>query len=72
MDKGYKRMTPVEIRSIKNAATEYAKKFLSHKYALEYQELYQAYCHNRGVDTRNSHKFMPADERLLMKENTND
>ena len=61
-------MTPEEIRSVKNAATEYAKKFLSYKYALEYQELYQAYCHNRGVDTRNSHRVIPVDERLLIKE----
>ena len=58
-------MTPQEIRSIKNAATEYAKKFLSHKYALEYQELYKAYCDNRGVDTANSHRLAPVDERLV-------
>ena len=61
-------MTPAEIRSVKNAATEYAKKFLSHKYAVEYQELYQAYCHNRGVNTHNSHRVIPVDERLLVKQ----
>ena len=60
-------MTPKEITSIKNAGSEYAKKFLAHKYALEYAELYAAYCSNRGVDTRGSHRIPPVDERLLVK-----
>ena len=46
-------MTPAEIRSIRNKATEYAKMFLSNKYHEEYTELYQAYCKNRGVNTNN-------------------
>jgi hypothetical protein len=61
-------MTGKEITSIKNAGSEYAKKFLAHKYALEYAELYAAYCGNRGVDTRGSHRIPPVDERLLVKE----
>jgi hypothetical protein len=58
-------MTGKEITSIKNAGSDYAKKFLAHKYALEYAELYAAYCSNRGVDTRGSHRIPPVDERLL-------
>ncbi len=61
-------MTPEEIRSIKNAATEYAKKFLTFKYHDEYQELYRAYCINRGVTTLKGHTKVPVDERLLVKE----
>jgi hypothetical protein len=60
-------MTPKEITSVRNAATEYAKRFLSNKYHEEYTELYQAYCANRGVNTRDSHKTTPIDERLLVK-----
>ena len=59
--------TGKEITSIKNAGSDYAKKFLAHKYALEYAELYAAYCSNRGVDTRGSHRIPPVDERLLVK-----
>jgi hypothetical protein len=65
-------MTPAEVRSVRNKATEYAKVFLSNKYHEEYTELYQAYCKNRGVNTSNSHRVPPVDERLLVKEDTND
>ena len=58
-------MTSKEIAKIKSLAVDYAKHFLSHKYSLEYSELYTAYCNNRGVDTRRSHKLPPIDERLL-------
>jgi hypothetical protein len=61
-------MTPQEIRSIKNAATEYAKKFLTFKYHDEYQELYKAYCFNRGVLTVRGHSKVPIDERLVLIE----
>jgi hypothetical protein len=58
-------MTPKEITTIKTAASDYAKRFLTHKYSLEYSELYEAYCNNRGVNTRGSHRLPPVDERLL-------
>jgi hypothetical protein len=61
-------MTEQEVRSIKNAATEYAKKFLTFKYHEEYQELYRAYCINRGVNTVKGYTKVPIDERLLVKE----
>jgi len=62
-------MTRKEISAIKTAASDYAKRFLAHKYSLEYSELYEAYCNNRGVNTRSSHRLPPVDERLLVKEN---
>jgi hypothetical protein len=61
-------MTPKEVTVIKNNAVDYAKRFLAHKYALEYAELYEAYCNNRGVDTSRSSRIPPVDERLLVKE----
>ena len=64
-------MTPQEIRRIKNAATEYAKKFLTHKYHDEYKELYKAYCFNRGVNTVRQHEKVPVDERLILIETVN-
>ena len=60
-------MTPEEVRSIRNKATEYAKTYLSHKYYDEYIELYQAYCTNRGVKVTKGRKIPPVDERLLVK-----
>lgn len=60
-------MTPQEIRSVRNKATEYAKTFLSNKYYPEYIELYQAYCLNRGVKVTQGRKLPPVDERLLLK-----
>jgi hypothetical protein len=59
-------MTPQEIRSVRNKATEYAKTFLSNKYYAEYIELYQAYCINRGVKVTQGRKLPPIDERLLV------
>jgi hypothetical protein len=68
MDRGVRQMTPKEVTVIKNNAVDYAKRFLAHKYALEYAELYEAYCNNRGVDTSRSSRIPPIDERLLVKE----
>jgi hypothetical protein len=59
-------LTAKEISAIKTAASDYAKRFLGRKYHEEYTELYQAYCHNRGVDTRKTSALI--DERLLVKE----
>jgi len=58
-------LTAKEISVIKTAASDYAKRFLSRKYYEEYAELYQAYCTNRGVSTRNMSTLV--DERLLVK-----
>jgi hypothetical protein len=58
-------MTAKEISAIKSAAVDYAKRFLAKKYHIEYTELYQAYCRNRGVDTNSTHGLV--DERLLTK-----
>lgn len=60
-------LTPKEIMTIKSNAVDYAKRFLSHKYDLEYAELYAAYCNNRGVSTTRSCKIPPIDERLVNK-----
>ena len=65
MKRAEQSMTKKEITTIKNNAVEYAKRFLAHKYALEYAELYEAYCNNRGVDTSRSSRIPPVDERLL-------
>ena len=62
-------MTPEEIRSVRNKATEYAKTYLSHKYYDEYIELYQAYCINRGVKVTKGRKVPPIDERLVKGDN---
>jgi len=59
-------LTAKEISAIKTAASDYAKRFLGRKYHEEYTELYQAYCRNRGVETRST--FALVDERLLVKE----
>jgi hypothetical protein len=61
-------MTPEEIRSVRNKASEYAKTFLVNKYYDEYTELYQAYCVNRGLKVSKGRKIPPVDERLLVKE----
>jgi hypothetical protein len=57
-------LTAKEISAIKTAASDYAKRFLGRKYHEEYTELYQAYCRNRGVETRST--FALVDERLLV------
>ena len=59
-------MTPKEIAKIRSDAAEYAKRFLSYKYSVEYSELYEAYCKNRKLNTHGSHKAV-MDERLLVK-----
>jgi len=59
-------LTAKEISAIKTAAAKYAQRFLGRKYHEEYTELYQAYCRNRGVETRST--FALVDERLLVKE----
>jgi hypothetical protein len=59
-------MSKDEIAIIRAKATTYAKTFLAHKYQEEYQELYDAYCRNRGVTTKLS-RFTPIDERLVSK-----
>ena len=58
-------LTAKEISAIKTAAAKYAQRFLGRKYHEEYTELYQAYCRNRGVETRST--FALVDERLLVK-----
>ena len=60
-------MNKKEETIIKNNAVDYAKRFLAYKYAIEYAELYEAYCNNRGVDTSRSSRIPPVDERLLGK-----
>ena len=65
MDRGVRQMTPKEITILKNNAVDYAKRFLAHKYALEYAELYAAYCDNRGVNTSRSSRIPPIDERIV-------
>jgi hypothetical protein len=52
-------MNKKEETIIKNNAVDYAKRFLAHKYNLEYAELYEAYCKNRGVDTSRSSRIPP-------------
>ena len=65
MKRAEQSMTKKEITIIKNNAVDYAKRFLAHKYALEYAELYEAYCNNRGVDTSRSSRIPPIDERIV-------
>lgn len=43
---------PKEILRIRVRAAKYAQKFLRQKYRTEYQELYDAYLRNRGLNTR--------------------
>lgn len=47
---------------IRTEASKYAKAFLVNKYKKEYQELYDAYITNRGLEPRRSKQFV--DERL--------
>lgn len=60
-------LTLKEITKIKGDAVDYAKRFLAHKYELEYAELYAAYCNNRGINTSRSCRMPPIDERLINK-----
>lgn len=43
---------PKAIARARVSASKYAIKFLRHKYRTEYQELYDAYLRNRGLNTR--------------------
>ena len=52
---------------IRNAAATYARRFLAQKYREEYDELYSAYCKNRGITSRRNRKPV-ADERELVRE----
>jgi len=60
-------MDAKEVMKIRNAAAAYARRFLAHKYKEEYNELYSAYCQNRGVTDRRNRKLIP-DERELVSE----
>ena len=53
---------PKEITRIRVSASKYAQKFLRQKYRTEYQELYDAYLRNRGLNTRR-HPAELVDER---------
>ena len=48
---------------MRQKAAAYAKQFLAKKYYEEYKELYTAYLHNRGYNTRATTKMV--DERQL-------
>ena len=60
-------MDAEEVMKIRAAAANYARRFLSLKYREEYNELYSAYCKNRGLTTRANRKPM-IDERELVSE----
>ena len=62
-------MTKKEQTLIKSNAVDYAKRFLAHKYALEYGELYAAYCDNRGISISRSSRIPPIDERIVKGNN---
>jgi hypothetical protein len=51
---------------IRSQAASYAKGFLAKKYYEEYQELYDAYLINRGINIRRRNTLV--DERELVKE----
>lgn len=51
---------------IRVQAASYAKTFLANKYHDEYQELYNAFLSNRGVNTRKNKVLV--DERLISNE----
>jgi hypothetical protein len=58
-----------EIAKIKAAAVTYARLFLAKKYYEEYQELYRAYCINRGVQMKpvgRPTKASDVDERAIL------
>jgi hypothetical protein len=50
--------------NVRSQAASYAKGFLAKKYWKEYQELYDAYLVNRGVNIRRRNAL---DERELLK-----
>jgi hypothetical protein len=59
-------MTPNETIKIRSRAAGYAQTFLANKYYEEYQELYNAYLKNRGINTRKGKDIV--DERLIASE----
>ena len=60
-------MDAEEVARIRNEAATYARRFLAQKYREEYDELYSAYCQNRGITSRRNRKPV-ADERELVNE----
>jgi hypothetical protein len=56
-----------ESLKIRTDAAKYAKAFLVSKYRKEYQELYDAYITNRGLEPRRSKQNI-VDERLVTNE----
>lgn len=59
-------MTANDVMKIRVQAASYAKTFLANKYHDEYQELYNAFLSNRGVNTRKNKVLV--DERLISNE----
>lgn len=59
-------MTANDVMKIRVQAASYAKTFLANKYHDEYQELYNAFLTNRGINTRKTKVLV--DERLLVNE----
>lgn len=59
-------MTVNDVMKIRVQAASYAKTFLANKYHDEYQELYNAFLSNRGVNTRKNKVLV--DERLISNE----
>jgi hypothetical protein len=55
-----------ETIAIRSQAANYAKSFLAKKYYEEYQELYDAFLTNRGVNTRRGRVL--TDERVVTNE----
>jgi hypothetical protein len=55
-----------ESLKIRNEAARYAKAFLVMKYKQEYQELYDAFLTNRGINTRRNRVL--TDERAVTNE----
>ena len=60
-------MDAEEVIAIRGAAATYARRFLAQKYREEYDEVYSAYCKNRGITSRRNRKPV-ADERELVNE----
>ena len=59
-------MTTNESIKVRNEAARYAKAFLVMKYHKEYQELYDAYLVNRGINIRRGR--VVKDERVITNE----
>jgi hypothetical protein len=59
-------MTANESIKVRNEAARYAKAFLVMKYHKEYQELYDAFLTNRGINTRRNRVL--TDERTVTNE----